>query len=80
MNRPSSHNAALMADATAYPPRRWGAERRRLLIAAAAVLGVGLVAAHSNTCYALAADAYQSVTDSYLIMWIERAGSALGCF
>ena len=68
-----------MADATAYRPRRWGAGRRRLLIGAAA-LAVGLVAAHSNTCYALAADAYQSVTDSYLIMWIERAGSALGCF
>ena len=68
-----------MADATAYQPGRWGARRRRLLIGAAA-LAVGLVAAHSNTCYALAADAYQSVTDSYLIMWIERAGSALGCF
>ena len=53
---------------------------RRLLIGAAAALGVGLAAAHSNTCYALAVDAYQSVTDSYLIMWIERAGSALGCF
>ena len=68
-----------MADATAYQPGRWGAGRRRLLIGAAA-LAVGLVAAHSNTCYALAADAYRSVTDSYLIMWIERAGSALGCF
>ena len=69
-----------MADATAYRGRRWGAGRRRLLIGAAAALGVGLVAAHSNTCYALAADAYRSVTDSYLVMWIERAGSALGCF
>ena len=69
-----------MADATAYRPSHWGAGRRRLLIGAAAALGVGLVAAHSNTCYALAADAYRSVTDSYLIMWIERAGSALGCF
>ena len=69
-----------MADATAYRPSHWGAGRRRLLIGAAAALAVGLVAAHSNTCYALAADAYQSVTDSYLIMWIERAGSALGCF
>ena len=69
-----------MADATAYRSRRWGAGRRRLLIGAAAALGVGLVAAHSNTCYALAADAYRSVTDSYLVMWIERAGSALGCF
>ena len=44
------------------------------------MLAIGLVAAHSSTCYALAADAYRSVTDSYLIMWIERAGSALGCF
>ena len=44
------------------------------------MLAVGLVAAHSNTCYALAADAYQSVTDSYLVMWIERTGSALGFF
>ena len=69
-----------MADATAYPPRRWVAGRRRLLTGAAAALGVGLVAAHSNTCYALAADAYQSVTYSYLVMWIERTGSALGCF
>ena len=69
-----------MADATAYRPRRWGAGRRRLLIAAAAALGVGLVAAHGSTCYALASDAYQSVTDSYLVMWIERTGSALGCF
>ena len=49
-------------------------------IGAGAVLAVGLAAAHSNTCYALAADAYRSVTDSYLIMWIERTGSALGCF
>ena len=44
------------------------------------MLGVGLVAAHGNTCYALAADAYRIVTDSYLVMWIERTGSALGCF
>ena len=67
-----------MADVTAYGRRLHGRGRRRLLIGAA--LAVGLVAAHSNTCYALAADAYQSVTDSYLIMWIERTGSALGCF
>jgi len=58
----------------------WGGARRRLLIGAAAALGVGLLAAHGNTCYALAAEAYRTVTDSYLIMWIERAGSALGCF
>ena len=57
-----------------------GTARRRLLIGAAAVLGAGLVAAHADTCYALAAEAYQSVTDSYLVMWIERAGAALGCF
>ena len=69
-----------MADATAYRGRLRGGGRRRLLIGAAAVLTVGLVAAHGNTCYALAADAYQIVTDSYLIMWIERTGSALGCF
>ena len=54
--------------------------RRGLLIGAAAVLGVGLVAAHADTCYALATEAYQNVTDSYLVMWIERAGAALGCF
>ena len=54
--------------------------RRRLMIGASAVLGVGLVAAHADTCYALASEAYQSVTDSYLVMWIERAGVALGCF
>ena len=69
-----------MADVTAYGRRLHGRGRRRLLIGAAAALAVGLVAAHSNTCYALAADAYQSVTDSYLVMWIERTGSALGCF
>ena len=69
-----------MADVTAYGRRLHGRGRRRLLIGAGAALAVGLVAAHSNTCYALAADAYQSVTDSYLIMWIERTGSALGCF
>ena len=44
------------------------------------MLGAGLVAAHADTCYALAAEAYQSVTDAYLVMWIERAGAALGCF
>ena len=69
-----------MADVTEYGRRLHGRGRRRLLIGAAAALAVGLVAAHSNTCYALAADAYRSVTDSYLVMWIERAGSALGCF
>ena len=57
---------------------RSGAGRR--LVIGVAVLGVGLVAAHADTCYALAAEAYQSVTDSYLVMWIERAGAALGCF
>ena len=69
-----------MADVTAYRRRSWSRGRRRLLIGAAAVLGGGLVAAHGNTCYALATEAYQRVTDSYLIMWIERAGGALGCF
>ena len=54
--------------------------RRRLLIGAAAALGAGLIAVHADTCYALATEAYQSVTDSYLVMWIERAGAALGCF
>ena len=61
-------------------PTWWAGARRRLLIGAAAALGVGLLALHGNTCYALAAEAYRTVTDSYLIMWIERAGSALGCF
>ena len=60
--------------------RGWGGVSRKVLIGAAATLGVGLLAAHGNTCYALAAEAYRTVTDSYLIMWIERAGSALGCF
>ena len=67
-----------MADATACRGRLRGGGRRRLLIGA--VLAAGLVAAHGNTCYALAADAFQSVTDSYLVMWIERTGAALGCF
>ena len=69
-----------MADVTVDRRRLRGGTRRRLLIGAAAVLGAGLVAAHADTCYALAAGAYQSVTDSYLVMWIERAGAALGCF
>ena len=60
--------------------RRGRSLRRRLLIGAAAALGTGLVAAHGNTCYALATDAFRSVTDSYLVMWIERTGAALGCF
>ena len=68
-----------MADVTADRRRIRGPGRRRLLVAAAA-LGAGLVAAHADTCYALAAEAFQSVTDSYLVMWIERAGAALGCF
>ncbi len=69
-----------MADVTADRRRIRGPGRRRLLIGAAAVLGAGLVAAHADTSYALAAGAYQSVTDTYLVMWIERAGAALGCF
>ena len=69
-----------MSAVTVERLRLRGAGRRRLLSGAAAALGVGLVAAHADTCYALAAEAYQSVTDSYLIMWIERAGTALGCF
>ena len=69
-----------MADVTADRRRLRGPGRRRLLIGAAAALGVGLVAANWNTCCGFAADAYQSVTDSYLVMWIERAGAALGCF
>ena len=75
-----AHNVAVMALATADRRGRGGAGRRRLLIGTAAALGVGLVAAHADTCYALATDAYRSVTDSYLVMWIERAGAALGCF
>ena len=69
-----------MADVAADRRRVRGSARRGLLIGAAAALGAGLVAAHADTCYALAANAYQSVTDSYLVMWIERAGAALGCF
>ena len=69
-----------MADVTADRRGLRGPGRRRLLIGTGAALAVGLVAAHGNTCYALAAEAYQSVTDSYLVMWIERAGAALGCF
>ena len=70
-----------MMQASAVERRRlWRGGRRRLLIGAAAALGVGLVASHGGTCYALAADAYHSVTDSYLVMWMERTGAALGCF
>ena len=69
-----------MADVTADRGKTRGPFRRRLLIGAAAVLAVGLVAANWSTCCAFAADAYRSVTDSYLVMWIERAGAALGCF
>ena len=53
---------------------------RLLPMGVAAALAVGLVGAHGETCYALAAEAYRSVTDSYLVMWVERTGSALGCF
>lgn len=56
-----------------------GGLRGRLLIGAAA-LGTGLVAWHWDACHALAAEAYRSLTDAYLVMWIERAGGALGCF
>lgn len=69
-----------MSAVTVERRRVRGGARRSLLIGAAAVLAVGLVAAHADTCYALAAEAYHSVTDSYLVMWIERAGAALGCF
>jgi len=75
-----THNVVAMALAMADRRRRGNAGRRKLLIGAAAALGVGLVATHADTCYALASQAYQSVTDSYLVMWIERAGAALGCF
>ena len=69
-----------MADLTVDRRGLRGRGCRRLLIGAGAALAVGLAAAHGNTCYALAADAYQSVADSYLVMWIERTGAALGCF
>ena len=69
-----------MSAVTVERRKLWSGVRRRLMIGASAALGVGLVAAHADTCYALASEAYQSVTDSYLVMWIERAGVALGCF
>ena len=69
-----------MADVTAERRGRRGRGGRRLLIGAGAALGAALVAANWSACCALAADAYQSVTDSYLVMWIERTGAALGCF
>ena len=76
----AAHNGVVMSAVTVEQRRLRRGARRGLLIGAAAVLGVGLVAAHADTCYALATEAYQSVTDSYLVMWIERAGAALGCF
>ena len=70
-----------MMQASAVERRRlWRGGRRRPLIWAAMALGAGLVASHGGTCYALAAEAHRSVTDSFLIMWIERTGAALGCF
>ena len=71
-----------MTTATVVDRTKWrGGARRRLLIGASVVLVAGgLLASHGGTCYALAAEAYQSVTDSYLVMWIERTGTALGCF
>ena len=69
-----------MSAVTVERHRLRGGARRRLLFGAAAALGVGLIAAHADTCHALATEAYRSVTDSYLVMWIERAGTALGCF
>ena len=61
-------------------PRRKRGAGHRLIVWGAAALGAGLVAAHAETCYALGAEAYRGVTDSYLVMWIERTGAALGCF
>ena len=76
----TAHNAAAMADVTADRRGLRGRGRRALSIGAGVALAVGLVAANWSTCCALAAEAYQSVTDSYLVMWIERTGAALGCF
>ena len=76
----TAHNAAAMADVTADRRRLRGRGRRGLLIGVGAALAAGLVAANWSTCCAFAAEAYQSVTDSYLVMWIERTGAALGCF
>ena len=69
-----------MADVTAERRGLRGGGGRRLLIGAGTALGAALVAGNWSTCRALAADAYQTVTDSYLVMWIERTGAALGCF
>ena len=69
-----------MADVTADRRGLRGRGRRGLLIGAGAALAAALVAANWGTCCALAAEAYESVTDSYLVMWIERTGAALGCF
>ena len=70
----------MMPTSAANRVRLRGRSLRRPLIWAAMTLGAGLVASHAGTCYALAADAYRSVTESYLVMWIERTGAALGCF
>ena len=61
-------------------PRRKPGAGRRLLIRGPAALGAGPVAAHAETCHALGAGAWRSVTDSCLVLWIERTGAAPGCF
>ena len=68
-----------MVDVTADRRGLRGRGRRKLLIGAGTALAAGLVAANWDTYCAFAADAFQSVSDSYLIMWMERAGAALGC-
>lgn len=66
-------------------PRRFALSRlwprrRRMLVWGPLAAAAAVITWQSDACYALAADAYQSVSDSYLIMWIERAGAAMGCF
>lgn len=55
------------------------AKRAKLLaLGAGAVLGLGVL--FDESAGALAVQAFDRVTDAYLVVWIESAGSAIGCF
>lgn len=52
--------------------------RRGKLWALGAVLCLGLLFGESVS--ALAIEAFEQVTGAYLVLWIDSAGAALGCF
>ncbi len=63
------------------PSTRWSLPRvtwRRALIWGPLGLAVVLGVWHGDACYALAASAFETITEAHLIQWIER--TALSCF